>query len=42
MPIKHPAERALSCDWSVNSFVMVVFEKFLVVLWTKNFDQCFF
>ena len=29
-----PAGRALTYDWLVNSFIMVFYEKFLVVLWT--------
>ena len=32
----HRAGRVLSSDWSVNSFMMFVFEKKLVMLWTEN------
>ena len=35
--LDHPAGRALTSDWSVNSFMMVVDENFLlVVLWIEN------
>ena len=36
--LTHPAGRALISDLFVNSFIMVVYEKFLVVLWTENSD----
>ena len=33
----HPAGRALSSDWYINSFIMVVCEKKkIVVIWTKK------
>ena len=35
----HPARRALSSDWCVNSFIMVVYEQiYLVMLYIKNSD----
>ena len=34
-PAPHPAGRALTSDWSVNCFIMVVYENILlVVFWT--------
>ena len=41
MPSEHSLQRAgrvLSSDWSVNSFIMVVLGKILVMLWTENSD----
>ena len=36
--LEHPADRALTSDWFVNSFAMVICEKKnLVVVWTENF-----
>ena len=37
----HPTGRALNAYWSVNSIIMVNYEKkfkFLTVLWTESFD----
>ena len=36
---EHPAGTALTFDWSVCSFMMVVCENYLVVLWTENSDR---
>ena len=33
--LKHPAERVLTSEWSVNSSAMVAYKKFL--LWTEKF-----
>ena len=35
--VMHPAGRALSSDWSITSFIMIAFEKMiLVVVWREN------
>ena len=34
--VDHPAGRALNSDWSLNSFIMVVYDNLLAVLWTEN------
>ena len=37
--LAHPASRALNSDWSVNSCIMVVYEKlFSIMLYTEVFD----
>ena len=35
--LQHPAGRAITSDWFVNSSIMDVYENFLAVLWTENF-----
>ena len=32
----HSAGRVLTSDWSVSSFIMVVYENLLAALWTEN------
>ena len=40
--LQHPAGRSLRSDWSINSFIMVVYENcFLVMLWAENSDWTF-
>ena len=34
----HSEERAFTSDWNVNSFIIVVYEIILAVLWTKHSD----
>ena len=39
IPTYHPAGRALNSDWSMNSFIMIIHEKIvLVMLRTENSD----
>ena len=34
----HPAGRELRSYWSVNSFIKIVYEKKIVLLWTEDSD----
>ena len=37
--LKHPAARAITSDWFVKRFIMVLYDNlFLAVLWEENSD----